>query len=95
MDKKLKARWIKALESGKYKQGRKRLKHGGRFCCLGVLREIEPSIKGVDQDTALDEESGIPMEYQSKLIDLNDGSVFKGIDPHSFKEIAKWIRSHL
>jgi hypothetical protein len=37
-------RWIKALRSGKFEQGRNRLRsgnqHGTKFCCLGVLHEI-------------------------------------------------------
>lgn len=28
--------WIEALESGEYKQGKKFLLCGGRYCCLGV-----------------------------------------------------------
>lgn len=42
MDKKIKARWVKALRSGKYRQGRRSLrsKEGDRFCCLGVLCDL-------------------------------------------------------
>lgn len=41
MDKRLKTRWIKALLSGKYKQGRGALKTPKReYCCLGVLCDI-------------------------------------------------------
>lgn len=41
MDPKIKKRWIKALLSGKYKQGREVLKTGdGKYCCLGVLCEL-------------------------------------------------------
>lgn len=40
MDKQIKAKWVKALRSGKYKQGRQKLARGGRYCCLGVLRKI-------------------------------------------------------
>jgi hypothetical protein len=42
MDDKLKKRWIKALRSGKYKQGSGRLQEDGKFCCLGVLCELMP-----------------------------------------------------
>jgi len=34
-------KWVKALRSGKYKQGRNRLRKKDRFCCLGVLCELE------------------------------------------------------
>ncbi len=40
MDKKLKDRWVKALMSGKYAQGKGALCRDGKYCCLGVLREI-------------------------------------------------------
>lgn len=32
--------WCAALEGGKYQQGRKRLRHAGRMCCLGVACDI-------------------------------------------------------
>lgn len=34
-----KTQWIEALRSGKYKQGQRRLRKDGRYCCLGVLAE--------------------------------------------------------
>ena len=37
MDKKLKAKWVKALRSGEYKQANGALRDGSGFCCLGVL----------------------------------------------------------
>lgn len=37
MDKKIRAKWIRALRSGKYKQTRDRIKHRDAYCCLGVL----------------------------------------------------------
>lgn len=41
MEKALKAKWIEALRSGKYKQGRNVLRSSNdRFCCLGVLCDI-------------------------------------------------------
>lgn len=47
MDKKLKAKWIKALTSGRYKQARETLKEESDvprgkpgYCCLGVLLTI-------------------------------------------------------
>ena len=32
--------WVDALESGNYKQGRKRLRKRDSFCCLGVLCDL-------------------------------------------------------
>lgn len=36
--------WIKALRSGKYKQGTGKLRLFGCYCCLGVLAEIKGSL---------------------------------------------------
>ena len=33
----VKAKWVAALRSNEYKQGRVKLEHRGGFCCLGVL----------------------------------------------------------
>lgn len=42
MNKRVKTRWVKALRSGKYKQGRHSLRNveGDTFCCLGVLCDL-------------------------------------------------------
>lgn len=41
MNKKIKARWLKALRSGDYEQTRKVLhRYGDGFCCLGVLCDL-------------------------------------------------------
>lgn len=36
----VKEKWLKALQSGKFKQARDQLKDGDAFCCLGVLCEL-------------------------------------------------------
>lgn len=42
MNAELKAKWVEALRSGKYKQGRGTLRRkNGTFCCLGVLCDVE------------------------------------------------------
>lgn len=33
----VKKKWLTALRSGEYTQGRYKLRHAGNFCCLGVL----------------------------------------------------------
>ena len=33
-------RWVEALRSGKYKQGKEYLKRGNKYCCLGVLCDL-------------------------------------------------------
>lgn len=48
MDEDMKARWVAALRSGEYKQGRHALKVNystPKYCCLGVLCEILPEVE--------------------------------------------------
>ncbi len=50
MDQEVKAKWIAALKSGKYKQGRDRLRGPkDKFCCLGVLCDVIDSTKWVKE----------------------------------------------
>jgi hypothetical protein len=52
VNKDVKEKWLKALRSGEYKQGRERLKQDGdKFCCLGVLCDLhskESNVKWKD-----------------------------------------------
>ena len=88
-------RWIKALESGKYKQAQGRLKrtHGTQqsFCCLGVLRDLEPKV--FEGETRI--QNQLPEEGVAKFC----GSKFRqdhyagmNDDGYSFKEIAAKLR---
>ena len=38
--------WTNALRSGEYQQGKGRLKHDDKYCCLGVLCELHRQITG-------------------------------------------------
>lgn len=40
MEQELKDKWVAALESGDYPQGKVHLCGEGRYCCLGVLSEV-------------------------------------------------------
>ena len=40
MNPEIKAKWIEALRSGKYRQTKEYLKRGDKYCCLGVLCEV-------------------------------------------------------
>lgn len=57
MDVELKRKWLEALRSGRYKQGRFALKRGDEYCCLGILcevgglREIPPKDRWEDKST--------------------------------------------
>lgn len=44
MDPGWKAKWVAALRSGRYAQGKGHLRRGSRYCCLGVLCEIHPDV---------------------------------------------------
>lgn len=100
MDKKLKAKWIKALRCGRYKQGNGALKVDNEYCCLGVLATIQ-RCKWNDGEPIMKNESvghqergrhfylaptfaQIPYRAQKFLGQMND----KG---KTFKEIADYI----
>ena len=51
MKSEIKQRWIEALRSGEYKQGKGRLHMGDEFCCLGVLCEILDTPSVIHQAT--------------------------------------------
>ena len=48
MKEEIKDRWVEALRSGKYKQGKRALKQGENFCCLGVLCDITKDEIGME-----------------------------------------------
>lgn len=103
MDQKLKRKWIKALRSGKYEQGGDHLKRGNRFCCLGVLADIqgctwergEPTKKSknvgmLHQESVLLSPSfcGIRKSTQNSLAEMNDNG-------STFAEIADYIEKRM
>ena len=106
MDKALKAKWLEALRSGKYKQGRKKLRsEDDEFCCLGVLCDIsgqgqwklEPSSYCYYKEEERDF-YGLP----SFMVNI-DGArgvwgelvTMNDIDKLSFPEIAEWIEKNI
>lgn len=77
MDKKLKAKWVKALLSGKYEQGSGALHRADKYCCLGVLAEIagiESYSAGFIEDQNYDSLI-LPANVQSELGRVNDQKV--------------------
>lgn len=88
MDPELKQKWIAALKSGEYKQGKARLhdKNAGTYCCLGVLNEVAAyGYPGGNAGLGYE----LPARVQSQLIHMNDS---KG---YSFEGIANWIEENL
>lgn len=100
MNPKLKAKWIEALRSGKYKQTTKVLKDKKGYCCLGVLRElIDPGSDDADENAqALSEDmceiAGLerytykPANVQNIVSKMND-------DGQNFLQIADYIEANL
>ena len=107
MNKAMKRRWVRALRSGEYKQGNRRLhREDGSFCCLGVLLDTE-----VDGDWCL----GLDPQVGGMCYYLEDEALGLGVhlDPHgisvkqenvlttmndegqTFDEIADYIEEHL
>ena len=95
MDKKLKAKWVKALRSGEFKQARQRYfdNDTNGYCCIGVLVCLRTKKSGIDissGNSILDSERAIGNAAAvDKLISMND---FK---KRSFKQIASWIEKYL
>lgn len=98
----LKKKWIEALRSGKYIQGREFLYRHNTYCCLGVLCSImmidrDDNLYFVDDkgthfnDRLLDEIRefiGLNPYQEDKLIKMNDSC-------YSFSEIADWIERNV
>lgn len=104
MNKALKKKWVDALRSGKYKQGKTALRVGNNFCCLGVLCDVidpkrwvsTPDCDHFKWDVAL---ANVPNKTRKaihlnhtdahKLMYLNDG------EGKNFNEIADYIESNI
>lgn len=93
-------KWVNALRSGKYKQGKAVLKFthstGSKsFCCLGVLEDLcirkglRPSrSRTFLHGTGWTGKLGLNRKVQGELTEMND------IDGKSFKQIATFIEKH-
>ena len=96
----IKKEWIKALRSGKYKQGRGQLKKQAGtkgetfvYCCLGVLEAITNLVYDGSYLLAHNRRScviGLPRTVQGKLAMYNDES---GKDARDFAWIANFIEN--
>lgn len=107
MKKKFALEWARALESGKYKQGKFALKKDNKFCCLGVLCNLH---EGKAEKKASGDYFGDSLLFQSKICDYVGFKSFIGTLPdhkgkfrslaqlndlgYSFKKIAKLIRRY-
>ena len=104
MDAQLKAKWVAALRSGKYRKGIGQLKQRvitaasarTTYCCLGVLCRIEPeAAKSTKGGTFIDDRTAKQLGFtlggpraQLALSRLNDDF------GKSFKQIADYIEEN-
>jgi len=97
MNAELKAKWIEALRSGRYKQGRGFLRNANdEFCCLGVLCDIvDPSRweKNGNKACAWDGLRMYPPDYLEPSMTrqyphMND------VQKLSFNEIADFVEAN-
>lgn len=69
MNPEIKSLWLAALRSGEYQQGRERLYHHGKRCCLGVLCELAFQARVTTFDPVLErygnEPHGLPKEVRT------------------------------
>lgn len=95
LTKELKAAWVKALRSRKYKQGQGALRRTDfngctTHCCLGVLKDIAPpefASKVISGSLLIDgngDDVLLPFPKQQQLAKMND-------DKKSFRFIAGYI----
>jgi len=93
MDKELKMRWADALDSGEYQQGYGHLFKDNKYCCLGVLAQLEDPLwvsTYWERSPGLGMQSGLSYENVCELARRNDG--MDGYHKHTFPEIAKLLR---
>lgn len=100
MDKKLKAKWVKALRSGKYKQLQKAgssWTRDGKHCCLGVLGDLLGAQKAMAEHRLSVTLCGLSSKYDwyEPFIDMNDGHGKWNGNPQSFDQIADFIEKNL
>ena len=109
MDQEIARKWVKALRSGEYKQGRGRLRNRDRFCCLGVLcnlhAQAHPKIASEQLNTTsyLGEEYALPsivmnwvgVSSPNRLLHYRGGGLATMNDTGaSFDQIAQVIADH-
>ena len=102
MNQEIKQKWLEALRSGKYKQGRLGLRNKqNEFCCLGVLCDVLDNNKWLldelwsiefykyDDSISVANEELIPLDIQDDLMSLNDNYLY------NFNKIADYIEENL
>ena len=84
MYKEIALQWADALESGKYKQGRGKLRRGDKFCCLGVLCNLHAQAH--PEIAAAQKKPGI---YMGEVLGLSkEVAAWAGMDNSGLGEFA-------
>lgn len=86
-----KAKWLKALRSNKYRQGKGTLynKEADSYCCLGVAKKERLCKSDEFVPNSFVSENFLPLKIQGNLSFKNDFSKW------SFNRIANWIEKNL
>lgn len=101
MDAQLKQKWVEALRSGKYEQGRGQLFDDGKYCCLGVFCQVA----GLEIENG-NRVAGTPAGEDgyhliSEKIAFSTSELFKrndGLSPYErqdFHQIADYIEANI
>ncbi len=103
LPKAFKAKWLKALKSGKFKKGKEYLESDNRYCCLGVACKISGAIISGNPNYIQNDEYGkikgirkVPLilrgyyhySVSETLATLNDKN-------ETFKEVIEYIEKEL
>lgn len=104
MNKELKAKWVAALRSGNYEQGRNTLRSAdNRYCCLGVLLCVKGSFRPAQlfmsgegdlavyqyMDGLLGKSDADQRQHRHRLAEMNDHQ------DKTFGQIADYIEATL
>lgn len=102
MDQAVKAKWLEALRSGEYLQGKGALNQAGKFCCLGVLCDVAVNsgvpvsvYDGLELGVQYDGISGGLPASVSEWAGLHDSEVRDSADPVvSNDPLSRWNDAH-
>ena len=102
MNKSIAMKWVRALRSGKYKQGRDYLKEGERYCCLGVLQERVLGLKTIKREFLTKHACRLAGMYgvqgEARIIQMGGEDYYSLADANDrgkkFSSIANWIEKH-
>lgn len=102
MNRELRDRWVAALRSGKYTQGRRKLRNtqNNTFCCLGVLCDLEDvHFDGdsylFDDGYASSENLRGPLREDIGGLDIENELTQRNDHGDSFAIIAQFIEDNL